>query len=86
MWLPKVALGLLGLFAQQPFVPSSTPLAHPKETMDSNPNATFALRSGSGVFSPQDMLSLPRPGDPLANAAGDLALVPISQFSFDDRE
>lgn len=86
MWLPKAALGLLGLFAQQPLVPSSTSLQHPKETMAPNPNTAFALRSGVGIFSPQDMLSLPRPGDPLANAAGDLALVSISQFSFDDRE
>ncbi|KAG6332137.1 hypothetical protein ID866_6956 [Astraeus odoratus] len=51
----------------------------------STPEA-FALRSSSDVFSPKDMLTLPRPGNPLANAAGDLALISISQYSFDDRK
>ncbi|KAL4080653.1 Alpha/Beta hydrolase protein [Scleroderma citrinum] len=86
MWLPKVALGLLGLSIQQPFAPSSHPLPPPKETVPPNQNTAFALKSGSDIFSPQDMLSLPRPGDPLTNAAGDLALISISQYSFDDRK
>ena len=84
MWLPKVALGLFGLTSQQQFVSSPQSVSHPEETMISK--VGFELRSGSDILSPQDMLSLPRPGNPLANTDGDLALIPLSQYSFDDRK
>lgn len=79
MWLPRAALGLLGLSLQQPLAP---PISHPSPIMP----PSFTLKASPDVLSPKDMLSLPRPGDPLPNAAGDLALVPISQYSFDDRK
>ena len=77
MWLPKAALRILGLSVQQPF--SASP---PPPTMSSE----FALKASLDVLSPQDMLSLPRPGAPLPNPAGDLALIPVSTYSFDDRK
>ncbi|KAI6110982.1 Alpha/Beta hydrolase protein [Pisolithus croceorrhizus] len=79
MWLPRVVLGLMGLSIQHPLAPStlqSSTIMPP----------SFTLKESPDVLSPKDMLSLPRPGDPLPNAAGDLALVPISQYSFDDRK
>ncbi|KAG8214564.1 Alpha/Beta hydrolase protein [Butyriboletus roseoflavus] len=78
MWLPDVALRFLGLSVQQPFAANS-----PLPTM----SAEFALKaSPDEVLSPQDMLTLPRPGAPLPNPAGDLALIPVSTYSFDDRK
>ncbi|KAF8133755.1 Alpha/Beta hydrolase protein [Boletus edulis] len=78
MWLIDAALHLLRLSVQQPFVPAGSPLtAMPEE---------FALKSTPDILSPQDMLALPRPSAPLPNPAGDLALIPISQYSFDDRK
>ncbi|KAG6377061.1 Alpha/Beta hydrolase protein [Boletus reticuloceps] len=78
MWLIDAALHLLRLSVQQPFVPPGSPLtAMPEE---------FALKSTPDILSPQDMLALPRPSAPLPNPAGDLALIPISQYSFDDRK
>lgn len=74
-------LHLLGLSVQQPFAPA--PVASPLLT---TMPAEFALKSSADVFSPQDMLSLPRPGAPLPNPAGDLALIPLSKYSFDDRK
>ncbi|KAG9315813.1 Alpha/Beta hydrolase protein [Chiua virens] len=80
MWLPNSA-ALLGLFLwQQPFTPP--PLPSSLETMP----AEFALKATPEVLSPQAMLTLPRPGAPLPNPAGDLALIPVSRYSFDDRK
>ena len=80
MWLADAALRLLGLQSafQQPFAPASPSLT----TMP----AEFALKSSPDSLSPQDMLSVPRPGAPLPNPAGDLALIPVSTYSFDDRK
>ncbi|KAH7885298.1 Alpha/Beta hydrolase protein [Phlebopus sp. FC_14] len=50
------------------------------------PNLEYSLKASPDVFSPQDMISLPNPGTPLANEAGDLALIPVSKYSFDDRK
>ncbi|KAF8842149.1 alpha beta-hydrolase [Paxillus ammoniavirescens] len=46
----------------------------------------FALKSSPDVLSPQDMLSLPRPGAPIPNPAGDLAFISVSKYSFDDHK
>jgi hypothetical protein len=46
----------------------------------------FTLSEGANVLSPQDMLTLPQPGVPLPNDIGDLAIVPISTYSFQDRK
>ncbi|KAK7473147.1 Dipeptidyl-peptidase 5 [Stygiomarasmius scandens] len=44
----------------------------------------FRFKEGANVFTPKDAIELGRPGVGVANEAGDLALVPYSQFSFDD--
>ncbi|KIJ17964.1 Merops: S09.UPW [Paxillus involutus ATCC 200175] len=87
MWLPRVALGLLGLSTQQPFVPSPhpSPLDSARPTL-AEMTREFALKSSPDVLSPQDMLSLPRPGAPIPNPAGDLAFISVSKYSFDDRK
>ena len=38
------------------------------------------------ALSPRYMLTLPRPGAPLPNDIGDLTLVPISTYSFQDKK
>ncbi|KAK7473162.1 Dipeptidyl-peptidase 5, variant 2 [Stygiomarasmius scandens] len=45
----------------------------------------FRFKEGANVFTPKDAIELGRPGIGVANEAGDLALVPYSQFSFDDK-
>jgi len=46
----------------------------------------FSFKSGNGRFTPQDLVELPRPGAGVANAAGDLVLVPVSGYSFADKK
>ncbi|KAG2139739.1 alpha beta-hydrolase [Suillus clintonianus] len=46
----------------------------------------FTLSEDANALSPQDMLTLPRPGAPLPNDIGDLAIVPISTYSFQDHK
>jgi hypothetical protein len=46
----------------------------------------FQLREGAHIFSPKDLIELPRPGAGLANDAGDLVLVPVSKYSFEDKK
>ena len=69
----------LGLAAQIPFdtnPPSQMP----------TPDIDFTLKESPDALSPRDMLTLPRPGVPLPNDIGDLALVPISTYSFQDKK
>jgi len=75
----------LGLAAQLPFN-SQDPEPQTALAQMSTPEADFTLKEGADVLSPQDMLTLPRPGAPLPNDIGDLALVPISTYSFQDRK
>jgi len=46
----------------------------------------FKLKDGSDIFTPKDMLELPRPGAAIANEEGDLAYMVISQYSFGHRK
>ena len=46
----------------------------------------FAFKTGPDVFSPQDLIELPRPGSGVANPKGDLALVSVSTYSFKDKK
>lgn len=41
----------------------------------------FKLIEGEHVLSPKTMLELPRPGNGMANEAGDLSLVPVTQHT-----
>ncbi|KAG9315814.1 Alpha/Beta hydrolase protein [Chiua virens] len=81
MWL-SYDVALLGLFVwQQSFTQLSL-----ASKLESRVPAEFALKTVPDVLSPQDMLTLPRPGTPLLNPAGDLALIHVRRYSFDDRK
>ncbi|KAG6918779.1 hypothetical protein DXG01_011970 [Tephrocybe rancida] len=77
MWFP---LAFLGLTAQ---VPLHTPTPSPK-SMSSG--LEFGFKEGPGVFSPKNLVELKRPGAGVANNAGDLVLVPVSEYSFKDKK
>ena len=46
----------------------------------------FQWKEGDGVFSPQDLVGLGRPGTGVANDAGDLVLVPYSKYDLEERK
>jgi len=50
------------------------------------PDANFELKTGDDVFSPKDLIELPRPAGGVANDVGDVVLVPLSKFSFKSKE
>ena len=54
--------------------------------MASNQPDDFKWQEGADVFTPLDLVQLPRPGAGVANDAGDLVLVPVSQYSSQDKE
>jgi hypothetical protein len=68
----------LGFAAQVPL--SISPASAPQMATE------FTLTESANALSPKDMLTLPRPGAPLPNDIGDLAIVPISTYSFQDRK
>jgi dipeptidyl aminopeptidase/acylaminoacyl peptidase len=72
----------LGLSSQ---VQTQTPLSAPASVMATQ-DAEFAFKEGPGIFAPKDLIQLGRPGAPIVNSAGNLALVPFSQFSFEDKK
>lgn len=49
-------------------------------------NPDFEFKQAKDVFSPKDLVELPRPGAPVANPAGDLFLVPVSAFSIEEKK
>ncbi|KAF9454685.1 hypothetical protein P691DRAFT_189906 [Macrolepiota fuliginosa MF-IS2] len=69
---------LWGLAAQLPLSPSITP--------SSSMSTQFALKESKHVFSPKDLVQLDRPSAAVPNAAGDLAFVTISKYSFEDKK
>lgn len=46
----------------------------------------FKWIEGDDIFTPLDLVQLPRPGAGVANGAGDLVLVPVSEYSVKDKE
>jgi hypothetical protein len=52
----------------------------------STPATEFKLEEGSDVFAPRDLIQLARPGAGVANAEGDLVLVSVSKYSFEDKK
>jgi dipeptidyl aminopeptidase/acylaminoacyl peptidase len=49
-------------------------------------NSNYALKEGADIFSPQDLISLGRPGAGVANDIGDLVLVAYSKYSVKDKK
>ncbi|TFK40524.1 Alpha/Beta hydrolase protein [Crucibulum laeve] len=81
----RFPFSLLGLTAQIPFLNSPQPLT--TTTMaagDVRPD--FAFKEAADIFSPKDLVGLGRPGVAVANLAGDLAVVPFSKYSFDEKK
>lgn len=78
----------LGLAAQLPLqLPTmSTPPAAKGNETARRVRPPFELKHGPDVFTPADMLELPRPGTGVPNAAGDLFLVAASKYSFTDKK
>lgn len=77
-------VSLLGLAAQVPVdvpVDSNAVMPQPAFTQPD-----FAFKQGNNVFSPVDLIGLARPGAGVANAVGDLALVPVSKYSLEDKK
>lgn len=79
----RFPLALLGMSAQAPFEPAAP--AAPNATMR-RINPDFKLKEAADVFSPKDMLELPRPAPALVNQAGDLFVVPVSKYSFKEKK
>jgi len=75
----RLSIPLLGLSAQTPL----SQVAAPKSVLI---NHNFELREGNDTFSPRDLIALGRPGAPLANGAGDLALVPFSKYCLEHKK
>lgn len=46
----------------------------------------YTERSNAKPFTPKELLELPRPSAGVANSEGDLALVVVSKYSFDDKK
>ena len=46
----------------------------------------FSFKEGPALFTPKDLVGLARPGSGVANEDGDLALVPVSLFSFEGKK
>ncbi|KAG1772414.1 Alpha/Beta hydrolase protein [Suillus occidentalis] len=69
----------LGFAAQVPLL-SNSPASAPSD------GYRLTLTESANALSPRDMLTLPRPGAPLPNDIGDLAIVPITTYSFEDRK
>ncbi|EGN98331.1 hypothetical protein SERLA73DRAFT_91651 [Serpula lacrymans var. lacrymans S7.3] len=80
MRLPHL-LTFLGLSAQ---VPLRDPSLDTTAIMPAKPD--FSFKEGADIFSPKDLIELARPGAGAANDAGDLVLVPVSKFSFEDKK
>ncbi|KIM43099.1 hypothetical protein M413DRAFT_443914 [Hebeloma cylindrosporum] len=49
-------------------------------------DADFAFKEAPDIFSPKDLIQLGRPGAAVANAEGDLAFVPYSKYSLEDKK
>lgn len=82
-WLTATSLVLFVQVAakQAVFTSSMTDTTGQRRNMDG-----FKVKDGDDVLSPFKMLELPRPQSAIANAEGSLALVPVSQYSFEDRK
>ncbi|GLB38400.1 putative prolyl oligopeptidase family protein [Lyophyllum shimeji] len=46
----------------------------------------FSFKEGPDIFSPKDLVQLRRPGTGVANDAGDLVLIPVSEYSLKEKK
>ena len=78
----RFSLSLFGLSAQLPFLQIFSPESG--RIMSTRPE--FSFKEGADVFTPKDLVGLARPGAGTANEAGDLVLVPVSRYSFEEKK
>lgn len=76
---PALPMSILGLAAQ-------VPLQSPLNSTNSMAALKTVFKEGADVFSPKDLVQLPRPGTGTANEAGDLVFVPIAQYNLKDNK
>jgi hypothetical protein len=78
-------LSLLGLSTQRPFFQGAN-ISKLPSAMTMPSKSTFTLKEGVDVFSPNDLVTLSRPGAGVSNDPGDLVLVPVSKYSFEEKK
>ncbi|KAF7985586.1 hypothetical protein HWV62_3875 [Athelia sp. TMB] len=78
----RLPISLLGLSTQFPIF--SKQVTYPSAPMSKT--TAFSFKEGSDVFTPKDLVGLARPGSGVANAAGDLVLVPVSKYNFEEKK
>lgn len=84
MWFPR--LPVFGLAAQLPWLSTRPPFVPNVHPMTSTRTKEFNFKAGADVFTPKDLIELARLGTGLANPDGDLVLVPVSKYSFEDKK
>ncbi|KDQ62499.1 hypothetical protein JAAARDRAFT_30397 [Jaapia argillacea MUCL 33604] len=84
----RFPFSLLGLAAQLPLnsLPPETPKDVTIMTAVANGQTEFQFKESPEIFSPKDLVELARPGSGSANDVGDLVLVPVSKYSFEDKK
>ncbi|KAF7422399.1 hypothetical protein PC9H_010555 [Pleurotus ostreatus] len=90
----RFSLPLLGLATQVPLqspLRSATqqPMQQPpalNDVYNFNSPPDFAFKEAADIMSPKDMIELQRPGQGVANLAGELVLVPTSKYSFSEKK
>ncbi|ESK95756.1 dipeptidyl-peptidase 5 [Moniliophthora roreri MCA 2997] len=76
----KLPFTLLGLSTQIPLRYQDPP------SLSMATQAPFKFQEGTDVFTPKDLVELARPGAGVANQAGDLVLIPLSKYSFEEKQ
>jgi len=77
--LPSIFCALLGTLIPFQVPADNVMVAH-------GIKAAFRFKEGSDLFTPKDLVELSRPGPGVANVPGDLILVPVSRYSFEDKK
>jgi len=77
MWFSRAALLGFAAQLQLPFMSSPPNMPTIRE---------FSFKAGNDRFTPQNLIELPRPDVGKANAAGDLVLASVSEYSFADKK
>ena len=79
---PGFPVSVLGLAAQVPLQSS----LNTTSSMVVAATQDFAFKEGADIFSPKDLVQLPRAGAGVANPSGDLVFVPVSQYALKDKK
>ena len=84
LWTLLIALPSLVCALSDTQIPFQIP-AH-NSMVSNRAKDAFGFKEGSDVFTPKDLVELSRPGPGVANVPGDLILVPVSKYSFEDKK